>query len=402
MTEWRNDGTMQWQGRRTTAILPPMSEDEQATAGPRLRIASGSRAGEEVTVPDDGLVVGRDVVCGLRLESEGVSRQHARFTLKGGDVCVEDLGSTNGVYVNTEKITQQTLLWDGDRVKVGDTYFEILGARPYVQRGSARRQLMLGGILVLLVGLILWWAWLGENRQPKIQRHTVKILSEPAGAAVYDHGKKVGVTPLEIPGIAAADYRMLLRKDGYRDREVVVQVPQGPSVPIHELEPLRKDDPDVLTVTTIPAGVPVYIDGMYRGTTPVVEKDNMESGPLLVSGLAAEQEHLAYFMVDGEKSKVYTFKLTDRPLRMMMWRPDIMLVTRHDRRFLGMIRKRKANGDVLVAVGQEQEVWFKSDEIKAVKNIFPVRMKGREGIEVKNPKSKSPVLEIDPFPDRTD
>ena len=54
-----------------------------------------------------------------------MSREHARLTLARGTVVIEDLGSTNGIFVNSVRIDRQELR-HGDLVTVGETQFRFL------------------------------------------------------------------------------------------------------------------------------------------------------------------------------------------------------------------------------------------------------------------------------------
>jgi DNA-binding winged helix-turn-helix (wHTH) protein len=64
-------------------------------------------------------VIGRGPEAGIRLESTGVSRRHARIVLEGSHAIVEDLGSKNGTYVGPIRIIGPHVLADGDRVRLG-------------------------------------------------------------------------------------------------------------------------------------------------------------------------------------------------------------------------------------------------------------------------------------------
>ena len=66
-------------------------------------------------------IVGRSRTCQIHIPETTVSRQHARLTSSSlGEVTVEDLGSSNGTFVNGEKIEGRRRLVDGDQVLVGD------------------------------------------------------------------------------------------------------------------------------------------------------------------------------------------------------------------------------------------------------------------------------------------
>jgi DNA-binding winged helix-turn-helix (wHTH) protein len=64
-------------------------------------------------------VVGRAADATISIDSPGVSRYHARFTVSNRDVTVEDLGSKNGTHVNGTGISGPTTLADGDEVRLG-------------------------------------------------------------------------------------------------------------------------------------------------------------------------------------------------------------------------------------------------------------------------------------------
>jgi pSer/pThr/pTyr-binding forkhead associated (FHA) protein len=75
--------------------------------------------GEEVTV-------GRASGCGVSLAGDTfVSQLHARLYRRDGRLWVEDLGSTNGTFVNSKKVSSPMSLRRGDRVQVGRTVLEL-------------------------------------------------------------------------------------------------------------------------------------------------------------------------------------------------------------------------------------------------------------------------------------
>ncbi len=76
-------------------------------------------AGTVHQIPTDGLAIGRDPECGIVLDSAEVSRQHAHVLPDAGGYTISD-ESTNGVFVNGERVVHLHLLLDGDVVRVGD------------------------------------------------------------------------------------------------------------------------------------------------------------------------------------------------------------------------------------------------------------------------------------------
>lgn len=71
-----------------------------------------------------GFTIGRGSEADLRINDPGISRQHARINVSGEDdnltVSIEDLGSTNGITVNGQRV-EETTLSDGSRIEIGST-----------------------------------------------------------------------------------------------------------------------------------------------------------------------------------------------------------------------------------------------------------------------------------------
>jgi pSer/pThr/pTyr-binding forkhead associated (FHA) protein len=83
------------------------------------------REGERVDV-NVGVTIGRSDACDLRLEDTYLSSRHARIANDDGDLSIEDLGSTNGTYVNQELVKGRVHLERGDVVQVGGVLFEVV------------------------------------------------------------------------------------------------------------------------------------------------------------------------------------------------------------------------------------------------------------------------------------
>jgi len=91
---------------------------------PRLRVRSGAglRAGAAYDLAG-GALLGRGGEADIRLEDGFASARHARLVPQGSAVVLEDLGSTNGTYLNGESLTGPQPLHVGDRIRIGDTEF---------------------------------------------------------------------------------------------------------------------------------------------------------------------------------------------------------------------------------------------------------------------------------------
>ena len=89
-------------------------------------VEKGSRAMRGLHVDVLGpVVVGRSPSSDIVIDEPYVSATHARFTIPGPALVLEDLGSTNGTMVNGHVIDQPVTLRDGDEVQVGDTVMRV-------------------------------------------------------------------------------------------------------------------------------------------------------------------------------------------------------------------------------------------------------------------------------------
>ena len=108
------------QPARRPAATPSRPPPRRSRKAPqKVAILDGSdQKGNELTI-------GRADKCGLKLDDTYVSQMHARIFSRGDSYVVEDLGSTNGTYVNRQRITSPAELHRGDQVKVGKTIMEL-------------------------------------------------------------------------------------------------------------------------------------------------------------------------------------------------------------------------------------------------------------------------------------
>jgi pSer/pThr/pTyr-binding forkhead associated (FHA) protein len=103
----------------------------------RLEVVAGRATGMSILV-DDELLIGRHAEGAGRLaEDEEISRSHARLSLDRAGYCaIEDLGSTNGTYVNGLRIGGPQTLSEGDTIEVGGTTL-VVRDLPVPRSGSS-------------------------------------------------------------------------------------------------------------------------------------------------------------------------------------------------------------------------------------------------------------------------
>lgn len=97
-------------------VLTDPGSQRQATVVARRYLTDDRR---QFPLMEGANVVGRAADATISIDSPGVSRYHARFSVSNGDVTVEDLGSKNGTHVNGTVISGPMTLADGDEVRLG-------------------------------------------------------------------------------------------------------------------------------------------------------------------------------------------------------------------------------------------------------------------------------------------
>jgi hypothetical protein len=89
-----------------------------------VTLEPASQAGWSHPVGDE-ITLGRAAGCAIVVDDTYVSQLHARVFRRDGQLLVEDLGSTNGTYLNRQRVTAPAVLRRGDRLQVGATIFEV-------------------------------------------------------------------------------------------------------------------------------------------------------------------------------------------------------------------------------------------------------------------------------------
>lgn len=99
------------------APVPPTPQGRQ-----QVRVALRSGDGKRLAGQDVDVVIGRSRECTVRLEGDmalAVSRRHARIFYSGWKICIEDLGSRNGTWLNRKRVEAPTILERGDIIEFG-------------------------------------------------------------------------------------------------------------------------------------------------------------------------------------------------------------------------------------------------------------------------------------------
>ncbi|HET7482252.1 MAG TPA: FHA domain-containing protein [Actinomycetota bacterium] len=112
-------------GREEAPVRSTASSPKRTKKVPtKVAVIEGALKGKSFDLGDE-LVIGRGEKCRVVLDDTYVSTVHARVFPKGNTYAVEDLGSTNGTYLNRRRITAPTEVHRGDQIKIGKTVLEL-------------------------------------------------------------------------------------------------------------------------------------------------------------------------------------------------------------------------------------------------------------------------------------
>lgn len=90
-----------------------------------LVVASGIHHGMVIPIPFSQFLIGREPICNLRPAEVAVSKRHCALLVRGEQVLLRDLDSTNGTFLNGKRLQAQAVLRDNDCFRVGDLHFVV-------------------------------------------------------------------------------------------------------------------------------------------------------------------------------------------------------------------------------------------------------------------------------------
>ncbi len=100
--------------------------EEAKSTSPVLVVISGKPLGKSFFITKESILLGRDLTADISIGETSISRKHTEFKMTPEGIEVLDLGSTNGTFVNDQKLEGAKQLEDGDLIRCGSTILKFL------------------------------------------------------------------------------------------------------------------------------------------------------------------------------------------------------------------------------------------------------------------------------------
>jgi pSer/pThr/pTyr-binding forkhead associated (FHA) protein len=112
-------------------------------AGPRkgrafLMVSTGAAAGTVFPVTEASVLIGRSLDAQVSINEQAISHEHARLEQEGTKFTLRDLGSTNGTYVNGQRLVDAVVLAGGDSIRMGSTTFTFVTRESGMPKGTVK------------------------------------------------------------------------------------------------------------------------------------------------------------------------------------------------------------------------------------------------------------------------
>ncbi len=310
-----------------------------------LRCLDGPMRGSIYTVDEDGAEIGRSPACRISIDDGEASREHARISWDNG-FRIQDLGSTNGVFVNGEKIIGLHRLDNGDRVRVGNSLFVAEEITPPVETAAGAgetipvphherpRHLLrnLTWVALLLVAIFAAW-WIFGDRLLKQPPDTPPITElQPE-----EQDDEEELSPF-APVIEEDDLALLEmardeaepsweEEDPGASSETTPAEQQPDPPPADEAATAAPRLAGYLWVDTLPSGASVSLNGELKGQTPLLLSQLPPGRYSLTFSLDYHEPAERFFELptDGEQKVVTlrqlngTCRVTSNPTGASVW-----------------------------------------------------------------------------------
>lgn len=185
---------------------------------PKIEILSGKREGESVDLPDEGIDIGNRKTAKLSIRDPWISWNHAKIVPEAGGFVIEDLGSSNGTWINGKKVTRQAIV-AGEEIFLGKTkirYVEGQAGAPVERVADAGGTTKLSRSSTIGVAMPALEAEGGGARVAELERENLELRKmkealerfldvSPEERAALLAGAPAAAPPPAAPPPAAAD-----------------------------------------------------------------------------------------------------------------------------------------------------------------------------------------------------
>ena len=115
-------------GQKTVTAVTAISKIQKRAfaRSSALVVIYGEELGRKFDLEEGKLSIGRSTKSDIQIDHDSVSRQHVRITVTDGQAHIEDVGSTNGTFLNDESLEGKVQLRNNDLIKVGRTVFKFI------------------------------------------------------------------------------------------------------------------------------------------------------------------------------------------------------------------------------------------------------------------------------------
>lgn len=115
-------------GQKTVTAVTAISKIQKRAfaRSSALVVIYGEELGRKFDLDEGKLTIGRSSKSDIQIDHDSVSRQHVRITVTEGQAHIEDVGSTNGTFLNDESLEGKVQLRNNDLIKVGRTVFKFI------------------------------------------------------------------------------------------------------------------------------------------------------------------------------------------------------------------------------------------------------------------------------------
>ncbi len=313
----------------------------------KLRFLGGRYQGRIVDLKPEGFTIGRGRDNDLVLDTDGISRRHCRMGQEGEGWVIEDLQSTNGVRVNSQRVQEKQLLKSGDRIGISNELLLFTDANEIVDpepgedadEESAEEQYSFpwfrSALLVLVVLLIAWLLY-SMNKAEKVEEpvpvvagnEQIDAASDPVSEVTDMSDAELAELMADVEGEASAQNISPV------EQQVDSTAVEGNRQTIRAATPVPAQPQAAPQATAVPfavhsqpSGAEVVIDGKSHGETPLLLND-VSLGRHRIELRKAGYEALSrqIHMPDALPDEAYvlhqkpgTFMLTSDPSGATIW-----------------------------------------------------------------------------------